>query len=375
MSVLGCGNYDVYFQARGGAYNVCRADGLTALSYNRTLNEASEATVSLALRGQDESCCACIGSLNPWEHEIVIYRDGEEVWVGPIVNIDIDLDALTANFQAKDLFAWTDKRWIELSNDDGYDVEEVELSTVFEWILFHGYSKDPWNMTWSIGSTGIPMDRFYPGFDGETERWGGSYMMCGEELRQLAESGCDFTVVRRTLVGGDLQVNPPSQIPLLIDRHWTKLPTIKVVGTGMAEEVAVAGGGGGYYGYYDEQIWIERPDDEFRERFGLLQYFKTDDSLDDENTTDLPNAITQQAYGLRELKKQPFTYVTGGQLSMEAPVTFDTLIPGAVVNLALSQTCRTVEDEYRLVSVSVAFDGEEHISIELTPKGVEALRT
>lgn len=372
--MLGCGQYEVYFQTRGGDTFVCRARNLVSLTFNRLLNDTSEATAVLALNGQDSECCACAGSIDPWEHEMAIFRDGVEVWVGPIVNIDIDLDSLRATFFANDLFAWTDRRWVELPGND-YEVEEVEMASVFDWLLSHGYYKDPWNMQWTLSQTGIPLDKFYPGFEAP-DRWGGLYPTVGDELRQLTRSGCDFTVYRRVLIGGGIQVNPPVEIPRLIDTHWAKLPTIKVVGSSMATEVGVAGGNSGTFGYYDDQMWIEATDDEYRARYGLLQRFYAEPELDEEDTTFLPNAITQTAYGLREIKKQPYTYIQGGELAQGAPIEFEELIPGAVISVGLLQTCRTIDTDYRLTQVSVTYDADrESVAVEMTPKGVEALRT
>lgn len=371
---LGCGTYEVYFKSRGGDTFICRARNIKSLSWGRVLNEISEAQITMALSGQDGDCCECVGGIDPWEHELAIFRDGIEVWCGPITDGEIDLGAMTATFSAKDLFAWADERWVEVYEED-YDVEETELSTVWDWILSHGYNKDPWNMDWVLGRTGIPIDKFYPAFF-DPDPWGGSYPIVGEELRTLSKSGLDFTVIRRRLIGGDLQINPPTQLPRLLDKHWATLPLLKISGGLMATEVGVAGGNGGYGGYESDQMWIERPNDEYRQRYGLLQRFYTEPTLDDEDTSNLPNAITQEAYALRELKKRPYVYVTSGELASDAPVDFDMLIPGAVTNIALTQTCRTIEDNYRLRTVSVSFsDGKETVALELTPEGASALRT
>lgn len=375
MITLGCGKYEVYFKTRGGYSFVCRARNITQVSYSRTLNQPSSATISLSLSGQSEECCACIGSINPWEHEVSIYRDGKEVWCGPVVNAEIDLSNLTANFSCLDLFAWTDHRWIELYNSD-YDIEDdTELTEVWEWILSHGYNKDPWNMTWTLGKTGVPMsNRFYPSYS-TGERWGGSYPNCGEELRNLCKSGVDFTTICRNVIGGTLQTATEHTMPLITDAHWAVLPKIIISGGTMATEVGVAGGNGGYSGFSDDQMWIERPQDEYRTQFGLLQQFVTSPSLDGEDTTSTPNAITQQAFGLRELKKQPFVYVKEGELSKNAPVDFDTLIPGALIELALLQTCRTIQTRYRLAEVNVTFSAEkESVALQLTPEGAVALQ-
>ena len=144
----------------------------------------------------------------------------------------------------------------------------------------------------------------------------------------------------------------------------------------MATEVGVGGGNGGYYGWYDDQIWIERAStDDAGEKYGLLQSFFNAPELDDADTTSAPNAVTQQAYSLRELKKEPFVYIKGGSLSAKAPLPINSLIPGSVYAVKLIGTCRRIEDVYRLQAVNVSYsrDGED-VQLELVPMGADALR-
>lgn len=374
VDTLGCGQYEVYFKSRGGDTFICRARNLTSVNWNRKLNEVSEASVAFALNGQDAECCNCVGTINPWEHEIAIYRDGEEVWCGPITNGDIDLETLTATYQAKDLSAWFDHRWVEVFDTD-VDFEEVDVAEVYAWLIQHGYYKDAFNLTWQIGRMGVPINKTYIAAVPPQDRWSGHFPNIGSELRDLSQYGIDFTVVRRVLVGGDLESNTDVSA-ILYDKHWAKLPKISIVGGAMATEVGVAGGNSGYYGWSDEQIWIERGDDEYAARYGLLQSLFPAPELDEEDTTALPNAITQKAYNLRQLKKEPFVYVKDGSLAQDAPVTFDQLIPGRVFRVDLTQTCRTVQANYRLYQVDVQFSGQgETVGVQLTPLGAEALRT
>lgn len=371
--LLGDAEYEVYFKSRGGQQFICRARNMTSLSWGRVMNDVSTASVSIALNDLDNNNCECVSQINPWEHELAVYRNGVEVWVGPVVNGSIDLANLTASYEARDLSAWFDHRWVEVSDND-VEFEETDISEVFEWLIQHAYYKQPWNMSWNIPRTQVPIDRVYTGSD-PSERWNGSFQSIGEELRALSESGIDTTVIGRQYIAGDLQTTSvPSR--LLIDGHWSVLPSIQIVGSSMATEVGVGGGNGGYYGWYDDQIWIERADsDDAGDRYGLLQSFFNAPELDDADTTSLPNAVTQQAYGLRELKKAPFVYVKGGSLSAKAPLPIDTLVPGSVYAVKLLGTCRTIEDVYRLQSVNVSYGTSgEDVAIELTPLGADALR-
>ena len=372
-ATLGCGQYEVYFKSRGGGQFICRALNLTQVSYGRKLNDVSEASVTFGIRGLEGDCCECVAAINPWEHEMAVYRDGAEVWCGPITGGELDQAGLSMRFDAKDLSAWFDHRWVEIAGDD-IEFDQADITEVFNWLIGHAYYKDPWNMEWFFNKKlNIPLDRTYAGFDPRTDRWGGNYPMVGPELRDLTNSGIDYTVVRRSMLAGDLR-NISVVSGRILDNHWVTIPKITVVGTTMGTEVGIAGGNGGTYGWYDDQIWIERPTDEELAKYGLLQYFEPAPTLDDAETTALPNPITQWAFNMHELRKQPYEYISGGDLSSTAPFTFDDLVPGNYFRVDLSQTCRTVQQTYLLTSLSVSYAESETISVELVPPGGEKLR-
>ena len=374
INTLGCGNYEAYFKVKGGDTFVSRIVNITSLTWGRKVNDVSEATVKFALRGLEGDCCEAVASINPWQHELAIFRDGSEVWCGPIVGGEIDQTSSFVTFNARDLSTWFDRRWVEITPDD-VEFEDADITVVFDWLITHAYDKDPWEMTWSFPEKlGIPITRTYIAY-ASSERWGGNYPMVGTELRNLSNSGIDYTVVRRTMIAGDLRDSLNKISGVITDKHWKVLPNITIVGTSMATEVAVAGGNGGYYGWEDDQIWIEKPVDASRTTFGLLQRFESAPSLDEDDTVNLPNPITQLAYNLREVRKNPFEYISGGELSSDAAVTFDTLIPGAYFRVSLAQTCRKIQSNYLLTGVQVTYDvSGEHVSLELVPPGSENVR-
>jgi hypothetical protein len=112
---LGCGQYDVFFMTRCGGNYVCKADGVTDIAFTRKLNDTSTAEITVAIGDVSNGCCECLASINPWQHEIIIFRNGVSVWAGPIVDIEFDLSSETAKFRARDLSAWLDRRVIELT--------------------------------------------------------------------------------------------------------------------------------------------------------------------------------------------------------------------------------------------------------------------
>lgn len=371
VDTLGCGTYEAYIKTRGGDTFVGRLRNLVSLNWGRKLNDVSEANVTFELSGEEEDCCGLAGIINPWEHELSIYRDGTEIWCGPIVGGEID--DTTAVFSARDLSTWFDHRWVEVADTD-VEFDEADIMEVMNWLIGHGYYKDPWNMEWLLGDPlNIPLTRSYVAYAPPGERWGGNYPNIGDEIRGLLKSRVDYTVVRRVMLGGDLHSNSAATAKFT-DSSWVTKPKIVIVGVTMAEEVGTGGGNGGFYGWDDDQMWIERPSDSYREQFGLLQTFTPAPEIDDVDTYTLPNAVTQRAAELRDLKKKPYIYLTGGSLAQNAPVTFDQLIPGRHFRIDLAKTCRPVQEDYVLMSVDVSFAGEETISVDLVPPGLEALK-
>lgn len=368
---LGCGTYDVYFKTRGGRTNVCRALNATSISFERKLNDTSTASMTVVTNGISEECCRCYAEIRPWKHEMAIYRDNKLVWVGPITSAVHRQGGLEIDFTARDLSTWFDKRWINLYNTD-YEVEDVDIREVFEFLISNAYNQEPWNMTWQLFDTGVPITKFYPGYF-PPDRWGGLYSKIGDEIRDLTRSGIDWTIVNRQMVAGNLETGDPNTKPLIFtDEVWETIPDITISGDGMATSVGVAGGMGGYYGYVDDQMWIEDPADIFRLEYGLLQEFYQEDTLDEEDTTTTPNAVTQNAHGRRELKKAPFMSINGGTLSANAPYDFMTLIPGTRAEVRLGQTCLQLSDKYRIYSVSVNVNSNgESVNVELSPIGVD----
>lgn len=372
---LGCGTYEAYFKSRGGDVFICRALNITSLTWGRRLNDVSEASITVAMNGEDGECCSCIGQIDPWKHELSIYRDGAEVWCGPVIGGEINQAQSTARFDARDLSAWFDRRWVEVK-DTNVEFEEADVTDVYNWLMTHGYYKDPFNLDWYFtGPVNVPIDRTYLCYDPSTgERWGGNYPYIGDELRELRKSGIDSTVVRRTYIAG--QITNGATQGRLTDSSFIEPPTLIIVGNGMATEVGVGGGAGGFNGWFDDQIWIEKPFDQDRADYGLLQHWEAAPDLDDvESTTALPNPIAQRAFALRELKKKPFIYIKNGSLTQSAPITIDELIPGRHLRVDLLKSCRPVESDYMISSVSVDFSAQgEKVNLELTPPGAEQLK-
>lgn len=96
---LGCSRHTADVYDRGGFTRVGSLDLMTSVSYNRVRDDMSAAT--LKIEAQTPECHALLEGIEPNRHEIVIFRDGERVWEGPISWVEYASDEVT--IEAKDI--------------------------------------------------------------------------------------------------------------------------------------------------------------------------------------------------------------------------------------------------------------------------------
>lgn len=96
---LGCSRHTAAVYDRGGLTRVGTLDLMTSVSYNRVRDDMAAAT--LHITAQTPECHALLEAIEPNRHEIVLFRDGERVWEGPISWIEYSTDEVT--IEAKDI--------------------------------------------------------------------------------------------------------------------------------------------------------------------------------------------------------------------------------------------------------------------------------
>jgi hypothetical protein len=124
---LGCGVPTVFITSRCSGQMTCQIDlaNVTKLTWTRVLDDVSEAEVEIGLTGDSaQTCCQCLAIVEPFCHELHIWRDGDEVWVGPIEAIRYERDRVT--IKARDSLAWMDVR----IPDEDVDYESLYAGTI-----------------------------------------------------------------------------------------------------------------------------------------------------------------------------------------------------------------------------------------------------
>lgn len=344
LGLLGCGVYETVVLTRGGQELVAILPW-TSLDWGRVLDDTSEASVTGSM-GQDEECCAALALIKPWRHELAVYRDGVQVWVGPIIQIQTP----PGNFSitARDLSAWWDHRLIHKS----HNYLKTDLATIFEAFFEDAMAPDP--------SPGIILSTSLSGVKGSKRVLTAQHQMAGAALRDLANTGIDWTAVGRAVLGGGLAV-PTQQIGTFIDAHFATPPTPTLTGDQQTNSPTVRGAGGGQSG---DRIFATASEFAAIAQDGLLESVETVSTI-----TDYQSAI--QASGTTLALRKQVVQIENCRLSPEAPFPIDRLIPGALCHLDLRETCIPVVGSYRLKSITASIgDGnDDAVTLVFQPEG------
>lgn len=342
---LGCGEYRVVFGDRCGTHILCSMDNdINSLEFGRVLDETSEAVVGITIPGSSDgsTCCECVGSIRTWAHSISVYRDGALVWgPGPVTNTLMNMNKAT--IKAQDISAWLNRRVIrEKMVFTKVDIVEIAVAIIRHALL----PDDPCNIFDLMNVTygGVKIDK--------TIEANKSY--AGDVLRDLAKIGLDFTVVGATIIlAPNIEFGP---IATLQDEDF--LAEIEVEERG--EETATK--------WYVNGKSVTGTSGGTDPVYGLIEQI----SGESENVEDLDAANEEAKNRLIASNPSPM-YVNipdGSTLSPNAPVCFDHLVPGSLVNVDLRGLCKPFAFQNRLTAVRVSVDSNgEAVQVTLSPRG------
>lgn len=344
---LGCGDHLVRLQDRGGGVTRAERVPWASLSYGRRVDEITSARMTVDVNGEDfEACCMALADLKAWKHELSIWRDAEEAWVGPVGDPEFGLEDVLVT--ARDLFAWMERR--NLEHDRSFTGDDLAL--VFQTYVEDALERDP--------SPNITLTVYGAGVVGDRQVKAAQKRRAADELRELARSGVDWTAYKREiLVAGEelplaplpLLTNDMVNEPRLLPRGIESASEVSVVGATLPNsDIPASGSAGGI----DPDI-------------GLVQTTINESSIKDDRSCE-----SAAENWLALLEGVP-SYIRL-ELLPSAPVRFADLIPGARWPVALSFACRDVEETLRLQEVSVNATVEdsgvtETVSVTLEPLG------
>lgn len=322
----------------------------TSGSVMKVLNASGTGRVDIPNDGQPGSmCCEVFNSTEPWKDELVLFRDNEQAYVGPINSMTIGPGGGT--LQSADLFSWFDVRWLEEDfHGDG------DAADIFHAIFDLAYAADDSiNMSISTRQTGIDAVRDFRGVE---------FQRAADVMRELARSALDFTMVGRRLLAGGVEVFE-TPTPLILHDKGCLAAEVTMEGTTFATDVAVFGSS-----VETGNIPFTGRATRSAEVYGLVQRSFTELTIKDTGSADA-NALA------RLLSMQPAPVRVKATLSPEAAFGFSDLIPGRRVMMNLKQAagCVEVMGEMRLQQVDVSFSESdqgvsEQVTINCIPLGV-----
>lgn len=338
---LGCGEPVAFVTVRCGQGVACVLDDVISLQWDRRLDDISEAEAIVGVGGD---CCLCLADVEPWCHELHIWRDGAEVWVGPITEITYSYNQI--RIRARDSLAWLTVR---VPSIDVSFLVDTDLSTIGSFIITTAFALD--TVTCEIDNlyvqpTGFLGKRFFEAFSGTAFDF----------LDDLADTGLDYTTLGRTIVlVGD--TTPLTPLILLTDEHI--LGELEVTKDGELQ-------GNRWYVHFDGDLGTPASGeavDFFC--YGPIERLRSGDGLQDGvsagQAADIYVAST--AIAPRILEVPP-----GSRLSPETPWTINEMVPGARVDVALTKTCFMLTQSFRLTQVQVSYSSTgESVGITLAP--------
>lgn len=341
---IGRGDWVAQIAGRGGS-PVYFEVPWDSLGPTRQLNQTGRATVTVPMVDDaGTTCCEILREVDPWKHELLLWRNGALSWVGPVLNVSIS--AQGGQIQAQDLSYWLEQRFIGDFHGDG------DAGDVFRAIFEHAMAGDESpNIELTTRRTGVQTTQDFK----EVE-----FHRAADALRDLATYGVDWTTVGRRVLAGGKEVFLPDTPLMLHDEGVIDGELVKE-GSSLATDVAIFGatlelGTKPVSGRATTNTAI----------YGLIQRSFTQLLVRDN--------IAADAAALARLEAmQPSPMRLKVELSPEAAFGYNDLIPGRRVDVHLRESigCIEMNDTMRLHQVTTRITTRgESVEVDLVPLGV-----
>lgn len=318
---------------------------VSEVKWGRLLDDTSTAEVTIPIK--DTACCEALGDARTWCNDLGLYRDGDLVWQGPINGLDHGTD--DTKISAVDVTGWLSGTEVFAAFDTttATGTGPLDLALIAQKLITEGFTEfDPNVLPFlAVTLTGIPGERKYDA----------KQTYVGDEVRELARTGLDFTALgRRIIIGPEAAF---ARLAQLQDDDFLGELRVREDGSGYISEAIVIGTGvtatAGGVGTCGKRTRIVK----------------------EESIEDMASAQAEADSLVRAGTPAPLILDVpdGVQLSPECPVTIADLVPGVVIPVASISTCRTVFTDMRLLKVDVSYtaDDGESVKVTLAPLGVE----
>lgn len=355
MGRLGLGSNAAAIFTRGGGSQLFPLDDPTSLKHGRALNvpAVAEAVVSRA-----SDCFGDLGDLHTWAYELVMFRDDQRVWEGPIRRLAFTRSSV--KIEAVDVLGWLARRRISRSRRTAVDhpvSEEGEL------IVARAFADDDPNV---LAWLRVMADPAEAQIQRDVKADSGFYL---GDLNTLVEQGLNYTTIGRRIVLFPVEARVGKTDTLTPELHMTSDVEVVEEGDDLATAMTAANNDG-----ISATVKTSDSIAVGGELTGVSAFYGLHDMLTD--GSDLKRVTALRRAARRALARsypapQVVTLPEGSKLSCDAPVAYEDLVPGVVVPVESSVTARTVADDQILSAVTVEQkpDGET-VAVSLIPRHV-----
>jgi hypothetical protein len=364
---------------------VTQITGIVSLYWERTIDDFSEARVRFQpVTGDD--CCGKLfprwddeGNLTqsgvwPWSHEIIIYRDGEPVWMGPIFSLDETVSpSETTDFvqiNARDYLAWVDRRVIHETlqfGGSGNPPPIYDLVDIARQIVLDAFKPD------NIGITATDVPIYPPSGRKGRRTTRAREARSGDELREVARGGIDFTAIGKKVIIKGVRRDPDQPVVELRNRDFQSGVEIRIVGAEAATKGYAVGQPpveGDAPPPTGEALAPGVPSSGIDPFFGLIEALTNSSET---TSDDFLQWMSQELVDENNPPPRTLSVPADSTLSPEANVSIHELIPSRHFKLAIKGTCSSLSQYMRLSHVEVTWEpgNPERVGVTFIPGNVE----
>lgn len=373
--LLGCPQtYRAIIHWRGGARPFISPDvsALTAVKWNRTLNDTAEATITIAKGPAGPACCGLLGRIEPYAHELTLYRDTELVWQGPVVRTRETRTTFVV--EAHDMTEWlartvntTVLRYVSTNTADPthqgpvQEIAETIVRLNLQGGLFASQPDWPAMLPYIVRLDDPVKASFEKDGSDNKSVWLVPILQILND--ELVPRGLEYTTVGRSLVlSRPMTTADPAQARLTLNDIAGDVQIVRDGPTGASV------------------VWVTNQvgDEIANTQFGASGVVSTEYGRVDTLIKTSAEGLT--AYDLWQLARASYnsrfpvptslTIPDGSSLAPTAPVSMRQLVPGQRIDVAATGMCNDLNQPYRVADVEVEWGSSgEQVGVGLVPIG------
>ena len=318
---------------------------LTSIEWGRSLCGISRPVITVA----PAKCTPDLARVHPWAHSLVIFRDEQRVWEGPIRKRVDSKTGLTIT--ASDVLGWTERRPV-LANRN---VVGAYVRDELAWALTQAYTGDDPNVLSYVQALGglptVTADNSVT----SAEKY------ASEVLTSLVASGGRWTALGRSILIWDEAYTLGRLQDLSPEEHLLSDVEVTEDGDLLATDV-IARNDDGVRGRAIKDPGGD-PTDDF---YGRVAQIAASAAVSPAGVTRTAQAVLNRAY------PTPITIDVPADAALrpDAPFPMTSLVPGMLVPVqTTTATARTVRGTFMLTDVKVrqASGEAEQVTITLAP--------